>query len=159
MSELATILLFSWIAGFMAFVGGFFAWLEGSAETEGKQEFVHAIVAFGGGILASAVALTLIPGAMKILIPNFLFATFCLGGIVFCILDNVITKYGGNKAQFMAMLLDFIPEALALGVVWAYKPRVGILLALFIGFQNLPEGFNAFRELLHEKARYKLPLE
>jgi ZIP family zinc transporter len=46
----------------------------------------------------------------------------------------------------MAMLMDFIPEAIALGAVFAHDHRTGILLALFIGAQNLPEGFNAFRE-------------
>jgi zinc transporter, ZIP family len=156
MSELTTILLYSWIAGVMAFVGGVLAYLERFAETESKQEVVHSVVAFGGGILLSAVAFTLTPAAMKFILPNILFVVFCLGGITFCIIDYLISRCSANKAQFMAMLLDFVPEALALGVIWVYKPKLGILLALYIGFQNLPEGFNAFRELVGAKTKHIL---
>ena len=46
----------------------------------------------------------------------------------------------------MAMLLDFVPEAMALGALFGHSHKTGILLALFIGAQNLPEGFNAHRE-------------
>jgi ZIP family zinc transporter len=61
-------------------------------------------------------------------------------------LDAVISKSRGSKAQFMAMLLDFVPEAMALGAVFGHSHKTGTLLALFIGAQNLPEGFNAYRE-------------
>jgi len=47
-------------------------------------------------------------------------------------------------AQFLAMLMDFLPEALALGAVFGHDRRLGVLLAAFIGAQNLPEGFNSF---------------
>jgi len=45
------------------------------------------------------------------------------------------------------MLMDFLPEALALGAVFGHDRRLGVLLAAFIGAQNLPEGFNSFREI------------
>jgi len=48
----------------------------------------------------------------------------------------------------MAMLMDFIPEAIALGAVFAHDKKLGLLLAIFIGLQNLPEGFNSFKELI-----------
>ncbi|PKO56571.1 MAG: divalent cation transporter, partial [Betaproteobacteria bacterium HGW-Betaproteobacteria-21] len=43
--------------------------------------------------------------------------------------------------------LDYIPESLALGGALAAGSRAAPLLALFIGLQNIPEGFNAYREL------------
>ena len=43
--------------------------------------------------------------------------------------------------------MDFVPEALSLGAVFAISPNTGLLLAVFIGAQNFPEGFNAYREL------------
>jgi ZIP family zinc transporter len=46
------------------------------------------------------------------------------------------------------MLLDFVPEAIALGATFAIDPVRGRLLAFLIGLQNLPEGFNAFREMV-----------
>ena len=48
----------------------------------------------------------------------------------------------------MAMLMDFLPEAISLGAVFGHNHRLGILLAAFIGVQNLPEGFNSFREIV-----------
>jgi ZIP family zinc transporter len=158
MEQLAIITLASWLAGIAAFVGGVFAKLEGTAETEGKREIIHGIVAFGGGILVAAVAFALVPEGMSTLSPTVLVATFCAGGLTFCVLDAVISRSGGSKAQFMAMLLDFVPEAMALGALFGHSHRTGMLLALFIGAQNLPEGFNAYRENTKARAGAKGPL-
>jgi len=40
MSEVITIVLLSWLAGFTAFLGGTTAWIEGSAESARKQEII-----------------------------------------------------------------------------------------------------------------------
>lgn len=146
MNELLIIIAMSWLAGIAAFVGGVFARLERSVDTEGKSEFIHGIVAFGGGILIAAVAFALVPKGMETLSPISLTATFGLGGLTFCALDAHLSNHGGSKAQFMAMLMDFVPEAIALGALFGHDHRAGVLLALFIGAQNLPEGFNSFRE-------------
>lgn len=148
MSKLVIVILATWLAGVASFVGGFFAWIEGSMETTAKRELVHGVVAFGGGILFSAVAFALAPEGMKYLSPTVLGVTFCLGGIGFCWLDAQLSKQGGSKAQFMAMLMDFVPEAISLGAVFGHNHHLGILLAAFIGAQNLPEGFNAYREVV-----------
>lgn len=148
MSELSIIVLVSWLAGVAAFVGGVFAMFEDSADTEGKSEFIHGVVAFGGGILIAAVAFALAPEGMEVLSPISLATTFGLGGLAFCALDAQLSRHGGSKAQFMAMLMDFVPEAIALGALFGHDHRAGILLALFIGAQNLPEGFNSFREIV-----------
>lgn len=146
MKDLFIIIGISWIAGIAALIGGIFAKIECSAETQSKREWIHGIVAFGGGILVAAVAFALAPEGIAFLPPAGLAATFCAGGVIFCLLDARIARSSGSKAQFMAMLLDFIPEAMALGAVFVHSKRTGILLALFIGAQNLPEGFNAHRE-------------
>lgn len=143
-----TALIASWLAGIAAFAGGVFAFLEGTPETDSKQTVIHGVVAFGGGILIAAIAFALVPQGMKVLSPSVLAGTFFSGAMVFCFLDIILAKSGGSKAQFMAMLMDFIPEAIALGATFGHDRRFGILLALFIGAQNLPEGFNAFRELM-----------
>lgn len=44
--------------------------------------------------------------------------------------------------------MDFIPESIALGATFAIEPNLAILLAVFIGLQNLPEAFNAYRDLI-----------
>jgi len=153
MNQLAEVLVFSWLAGVAAFVGGVIARIEGSAETETKREIIHGIIAFGGGILVSAVAFALAPEGIALLNPVILAVVFCAGGALFCILDAYLSRRGGTKAQFMAMLMDFLPEAVSFGAVFAHDHQLGILLAAFIGAQNLPEGFNGFRELLSSGAR------
>ncbi len=146
MAELGTILVASWLAGIAALIGGIVARMEGSAETETKREVIHAVTAFGGGILVSAVAFALLPEGIAVLSGVELALTFCAGGLAFCILDANLARRGGTRAQFLAMVMDFIPEAVSLGAVFGHDRRLGMLLAAFIGAQNLPEGFNAYRE-------------
>lgn len=147
MSQLTIIIIVSWLAGLAAFGGGVIAWATDGASTDAKREVTHGIIAFGGGILIAAVAFALLPEAMVALSPVGLGATFCAGGLLFCVLDAQLSRSGDTKAQFLAMLMDFLPEALALGAVFGQDHRLGVLLAVFIGAQNLPEGFNAFREM------------
>lgn len=153
MSQLAIVALASWLAGVAAFLGGLLARVAGPAKTEAQRELVHGIVAFGGGILLAAVALVLVPEGIGLLPPVVLALTFCIGGLAFCVLDAQVSKRGGTKAQSMAMLVDFLPEAISLGAVFGRNPRLGILIAAFIGAQNLPEGFNSFREIVAAGAR------
>ncbi len=158
MSQLTIIIIASWLAGFAAFGGGVIAWATDGANTDSKREMTHGIIAFGGGILIAAVAFALLPKAMVELSPVGLGATFCAGGLVFCVLDAHLSRNGDTKAQFLAMLMDFLPEALALGAVFGQDHRLGVLLAAFIGAQNLPEGFNAFREMTNVGIRSRVAL-
>jgi ZIP family zinc transporter len=158
MSQLTIIIIASWLASLAAFGGGAIAWATDGANTDTKREVTHGIIAFGGGILIAAVAFALLPKAMVALGPVGLGATFCAGGLLFCVLDAHLTRSGDTKAQFLAMLLDFLPEALAFGAVFGQEHRLGILLAAFIGAQNLPEGFNAFREMTTVGIRSRVAL-
>lgn len=158
MSQLTIIIIASWLAGLAGYGGGVIAWVTDGANTDTKHEVTHGIIAFGGGILIAAVAFALLPKAMVVLSPVGLGATFCAGGLLFCILDAHLSRSGGTKAQFLAMLMDFLPEALALGAVFGHDHRLGVLLAAFIGAQNLPEGFNAFREMTTVGIRSRVAL-
>ncbi len=158
MSQLTIIIIASWLAGLAAFGGGVIAWATDGANTDTKREVTHGIIAFGGGILIAAVAFALLPKAMVALSPVGLGATFCAGGLLFCVLDAHLSRSGDTKAQFLAMLMDFLPEALALGAVFGQDHRLGVLLAAFIGAQNLPEGFNAFREMTTVGIRSRVAL-
>ncbi|MBF60254.1 ZIP family metal transporter [Halomonas sp. FeN2] len=151
-------LFIAWGAGLMALFGGFLAHVEGTANTIAKQELVHGITAFGGGILVAAVAFALVPEGMHELNTRQLTGLFAAGGVTFCVLDAWLQNNEGNVAQFMAMLLDFVPEAVSLGAVFAANPQMGVLLALFIAAQNFPEGFNAYRELRAAKLTTKTAL-
>ena len=62
-------------------------------------------------------------------------------------LDILLDRLKSPASQLAAMLSDFIPEALAMGAAFATGSSAGPLLAGLIALQNLPEGFNAYREL------------
>lgn len=112
-----------------------------------EAEFSHSIMAFGGGALLSAVALVLVPYGITKLEP--LIASSCLigGGLIFMMLDIYLQKLETPASQLVAMLLDFIPESIALGTAFAIGSKDAVLLAALITLQNIPEGFNAYREL------------
>lgn len=120
-----------------------------------ENEFRHGVAAFGGGALLSAVALVLVPEGTEQL--SLMPAVLCFGagGLAFMALDMLLYKLNTPASQLAAMLSDFIPESLALGAALAIG-GVGnaILLAVLMALQNMPEGFNAYREL-DESGRIK----
>lgn len=143
-------LLLSGFAGITVFIGGVLAWLFNHhvAETPVKYEITHTLMAFGGGILLSAVALVLVPKAMESLDVVALSVSFVLGALVFAALDWYLSRKGGKVANLLAMLMDFIPESLVLGAVFTMDASTATLLAVFIGLQNLPEAFNSYRDVV-----------
>lgn len=112
-----------------------------------REEFRHRVMAFGGGALLSAIALVLVPEGMENLSPIYAASCFVLGGYFFMALDVFLYKMNTPAGQLAAMLSDFIPESIALGAAFATGDNSAYLLAGLIGLQNLPEGFNAYREL------------
>lgn len=112
-----------------------------------QEEFRHGIIAFGGGALFAAVALVLVPEGSELLSPLPAVALFVLGGLAFAGLDAFNARRKGAGAQFLAMISDFLPEAAALGALLAGDVQAGMLLAAIIALQNLPESFNAWREM------------
>lgn len=112
-----------------------------------ETELRHAVMAFGGGALMSAVALVLVPDGARRLPVAGAAACFLVGGLAFYLLDRALERSGGSFAQLVAMLSDFVPEAVALGAAIANGEPAAPLLAGLIALQNLPEGFNAEREM------------
>ncbi|UXX84635.1 ZIP family metal transporter [Roseovarius pelagicus] len=140
-------LLLAGMAGATIPVGALLATQEKCLPGWLEDEFRHSVIAFGGGALFSAIALVLVPEGADRLAPLAVLFWFVAGGAFFCCVDRAIQNRGGTGAQLMAMLLDFVPEAMALGALIAGDPGVAVLMAGLIALQNLPEGFNAFREM------------
>lgn len=143
------VVLCAFISGITILIGGILAYFFERYMQKGalKAQIIHTSIAFGGGILVAAVALVLVPEGMEVL-PVMPMALLFLGGAVtFFFLDRYLEKKGGAVSQVMAMLLDYVPEAMALGAVFSKDRNLGFLLALYIGVQNLPESFNAFLEM------------
>jgi ZIP family zinc transporter len=147
LSDVFLAALFAALAGATIPLGGFVARFEHIHPTWLEDEFRHSVIAFGGGVLFAAIALVLVPVGRAALSTTAALAAFGAGGLFFFLIDRLIEKRGGAGAQLMAMLLDFVPESLALGAVLAAQESVGLLLAGLIALQNFPEGFNAYREL------------
>lgn len=148
MEDIIKVILYSLASGATVIAGGLLARVKTFPESALGGEISHGIVAFGGGVLVAAVAFVLTPRGIALLSLPLLTAVFFLGVICFLFLDRFIAQRGGRVAQLMAMLMDFIPEAFALGAVFASDNQTGLLLALFIGMQNLPEAYNSFGDLL-----------
>lgn len=147
MNELFLAALYATLAGAAIPLGGFAARFERIHPAWLETEFRHSVIAFGGGVLFAAIALVLVPEGRAVLSLPAGLAAFGAGGVLFFAIDRLIEKRGGSGAQLMAMLLDFVPESMALGAMLATQRSVGLLLAGLIALQNLPEGFNAYREL------------
>lgn len=144
------LILYSGFAGITVLLGGILAYYFNHhiKKSPIKYEITHTMMSFGAGIILSALALVLIPKGMEELSLLPLAFSFLLGAILFMILDQYLANKGGKVATLLAMIMDFIPESIALGAVFATDKKVATLLAVFIGLQNLPEAFNSFRDLI-----------
>lgn len=147
---LTSIILYSGFAGITVFIGGLLAnsFNHHIKETPVKYEITHTLMSFGAGIILSALALVLVPKGMEELGLFPLVLTFLAGAIAFMLLDQYLAQKGGQIATLLAMMMDFIPESIALGAVFAADYDTAALLAVIIGLQNLPEAFNSFRDLV-----------
>ncbi len=148
MNEVLEIITYSFFSGITVLIGGLLAkFFEHLHLGIIKDYIIHTTIAFGGGVLVAAVGFVLTPKGIQSF-PILIFAIiFSSGAIVFFLLDRFIERHGGLAAQLLTMMMDYIPEAIALGAVFANDNRLGLLLALFIGLQNLPESFNAYSDL------------
>ena len=141
-------LVYTAAAGACIPVGGVVAGIERIGPSWLEYEIRHSVIAFGGGILISAVALVLVPEGVRYL-PSALGASAILlsGGLAFFAIERFLGVRRKETPQLSAMLLDYLPESIALGGMFAIGAPAAPLLAMLIGLQNLPEGFNAYREL------------
>jgi ZIP family zinc transporter len=149
MEDLFKIILYSFFAGVTVFLGGLLSKYFERYFQDGfvKEEILHTSIAFGGGIIIAAVAFVLVPEGMNVLPLVPMAILFITGAIFFFFLDRYIEKKGGTISQLLAMLMDFVPEAIALGAVFATNHNLGLLLSIFIGLQNFPESFNSYLDL------------
>lgn len=147
MPEWLYILLLTLMAGLAMPLGGLLATITCIRPNWLNEELRHSVTAFGGGALLSAIALVLVPEGIEPFHPLASAALFLLGGFLFMGMDILLFRFHTSAGQLIAMLSDFIPESIALGASLALGKGSSLLLALLIAMQNLPEGFNAFREL------------
>jgi zinc transporter, ZIP family len=128
-------------------LGGLLALLAKRQKKWLDAEVRHFVVALGGGILIAAVSLVLLPeGMQRVQDPLAVAALFVAGGAACFALERHLGASRRESPQLAATLLDYVPESLALGGMFAAGAASAPLLAVLIGLQNLPEGFNAYLE-------------
>lgn len=150
--DVLSILALTVLAGACIPLGGLLASFERIRPHWLEQEFRHFVIALGGGILLGAVAVVFIPeGRSSMGGSLFAIPAILAGGIVFFLVERILGLQRRESPQLLGVMLDFIPEAAALGGLAVVNTEIAILMALLIALQNLPEGFNAYRELLHLK--------
>jgi ZIP family zinc transporter len=153
MSDFTRMVLMTAAAGACILLGGLLAQAERILPRWKENELRHSVIAFGGGVLVSAVALVLVPegqGAIDSAVLSMF--VFFAGGLTFAAAEAWLSRRGSEHPQLMAMLLDYLPESLALGGLFVSGSPSAPLLALLIALQNLPEGFNASREMAERDA-------
>lgn len=149
MNAFAVMLLYTFACGACIVAGGLLARIERIRPLWLEQELRHTVMAFGGGILVAAIAFVLVPeGKQHVQTPLLANVCFFAGGAFFMLIEQLLSARQHQLPQTLALLLDFIPESLAMGGMFALGAPVAPLLAILIGLQNLPEGFNAYRELI-----------
>lgn len=141
--------IFSGIAGATVFIGGLLANFYTRTAQKGSKHLhiIHGMESFGAGILLSALALVLVPYGLETLEVGPMSISFSIGVLVFFFISRYLSLKGGRMGTLLAMMLDFVPESIALGAMFVVHHETAILLSIFIGLQNLPEAFNAFSDL------------
>lgn len=148
MPELLTIVLLTAGAGACIPIGGMIASVEKIRPSWLERELRHFVIAFGGGILLGAVAVVLVPEGISSMGDSmFSIPIVLVGAISFFVVERFLGLRRRESPQLMGMVLDYIPEAIALGGLVAVGSSIAPMLAILIGLQNLPEGFNAYREI------------
>jgi len=123
--DIETATLYATLAGAAIPLGAVAARVERIQPAWLEREFRHSVIAFGGGVLFAAIALVLVPEGMRYLPIWAVLAAFGAGGVFFLMRDRAIAEHGGAGAQLMAMLLDFVPESMAMGAMLATETAAG----------------------------------
>jgi len=147
-TEISTLIILTAAAGFCIPLGGVVASFEHIRPYWLERELRHFVLAFGGGILLGAVAMVLVPQGLESMANSMLsIPIMLLGAVVFFVIERFLGLRRRESPQLMGMVLDYVPEAIALGGLIAVNAPLASLLSVLIGLQNLPEGFNSYREL------------
>lgn len=140
-------------AAFWGFVGGFalvagaiFALVRGI-----KERNVAFVMAFGAGVLVSAVAFDLTEEAIAIGGAAATALGLLGGAFVYFIGDRILGKRGGGDDSGLGIvlgaLLDGIPESAAIGVTLLGGGGVSVSFVVAVFLSNLPESISATAEL------------
>jgi len=130
-----------------------------SIHTPGKK-LLGVVMAFGAGVLLSAVAFELVLPAVEISAPGTLIG-FLVGTLVFTLGDTAISRSGyANRKDINAeapdasgmtialgALLDGVPETAVLGLTLLQTGEIGVAVLVAVFVSNIPEAIAATASL------------
>jgi ZIP family zinc transporter len=146
-------------ATFWGFVGGF-ALLIGAALgllVGASQRLIGLVMAFGAGVLISALAFELTEEAFRLGGTDAVAIGLAAGGLAFFVGDWIVDHRGGNHrkrsggeqaggsgaAIVVGAMLDGIPESVAIGVSLLGGGSVGVAVVAAVFLSNVPESLSA----------------
>jgi len=117
-----------------------------------KETVLYGSLAFAASMMLGISFFQLIPGSLKIIPFYLMFISFILGIVIFLIIDKTLPHINPELLKkekpsikrsvtmlVIGMALHNIPEGLAIGVGFALTPSLGIVIALGIAAQDVPE--------------------
>jgi zinc transporter, ZIP family len=122
-----------------------------------KGAILSAMLGLAGGIMLSIICFELIPESISRGTKLFMYSGFVLGIALLSIMDRVVSHLHMSerdsgmdihekKLKKMGLLLTIgislhvFPESLAIGAGFAASAEFGLMIALLMAFQNIPEG-------------------
>lgn len=156
-----TVVIFGALSGFSlilgAIVGVFFNL---------KRKVIAALMAFGSGVMICALTFGLMEKAFEHGGFDAIIIGFLLGGLVFIGADYLLHYFGGRKHKYhqiintskdssgalitAGVILDGIPESIALGISIFAGQGLGILMLAAIFLSNFPESTSSVSGLTKE---------
>jgi ZIP family zinc transporter len=146
-------------AAFWGFVGGAALVLGAAVGLLAKpsQQVIGWVMAFGGGVLISAVAFELIAEGFQTSGRDAVAGGLAAGALAFFFADLAIDQRGGDKrkssggeqadgspmALVLGALMDGIPESIAIGVTLIGGEGVGVAVVAAVFISNVPESLSA----------------
>ena len=140
-------ILLSLMAGLAIPLGALLAYSNILDKVWARDEIRHGIIGLGAGALVAAVALVLIPEGAQMQSEVSVLVTFLVGGVAFMLIDQYLSRKGGSLSNFLAMMLDFVPEAIVVGAIIVESYSKAVFIAIIIAVQNFPEGYASFLEM------------
>ncbi len=145
--------IWGFVAGSALLLGAFFGYY-----FKLPQRLVASIMAFGAGVLMSAVSFELLDEAYALGGPTHLVAGFLIGATIFTLANIYLARKGAkhrkrsvkpgdndNNAMAIAAgsVIDGVPESIALGLTMIGGGAVSTATLVAIFLSNIPEGLSS----------------